>query len=322
MAVSLSLNFAPIKTLHRESYPAISPLEPENNQAGKTVLVTGGADGIGFAIATAFVQASSSHVIIVGRRQGFLQDGVKRLEAEARTAGTNTKISGYSSDVSSLEASEKLWAELKEDGIVVDVLVLNAVALGPGGALVEANLEAVWKAYEVNVRSLLDHTQRFYNQVGKRQKYLVSVSSSMVHNLDNENSFLSAYGATKTAGQVLFQQIARDVDPARLQMISFHPGAIYSDGAREGGVTKDMIDVWDDGMFCFSRSWINEGVEANLATAALPGNFAVWAATPAAKFLHGRFLAAWWDVNELKHDALQEKLNSEWHLLRVGVKGL
>lgn len=170
MAVSLSLNFAPIKTLHRESYPAISPLEPENNQAGKTVLVTGGAGGIGFAIATAFVQASSSHVIIVGRRQGFLQDGVKRLEAEARTAGTNTKISGYSSDVSSLEASEKLWAELKEDGIVVDVLVLNAVALGPGGALVEANLEVVWKAYEVNVRSLLDHTQRFYNQEGKRQK--------------------------------------------------------------------------------------------------------------------------------------------------------
>ncbi|KAK0663918.1 hypothetical protein QBC41DRAFT_328980 [Cercophora samala] len=302
MAVSLSLHFPPIKTLHRESYPAISPLRPENSQAGKTILITGGAGGIGFAIATAFVQASASHVIILGRRQGFLLNGVKRLEAEARTAGTNTKISGYCSDVSDLEASEKVWAGLKENDIVVDVLVLNAVALGPTGSLVDANLESVWKAYEVNVRSLLDHTQRFYKQQGGRQKYLVSVSSSMAHNLDNENSFLSTYGATKNAGQVLFQQIARDVDPDKLQMISFHPGAVYSEGAQAGGVTKDMMDVWDD--------------------AALPGNFAVWAATPAARFLHGRFLAAWWDVNELKADALQEKLKSDWHLLRVGVKGL
>ncbi|KAK4178039.1 hypothetical protein QBC36DRAFT_325812 [Triangularia setosa] len=302
MAVSLSLHFPPIKTLHRESYPAISPLQPENNQAGKTVLVTGGAGGIGFAIATAFVQASASHVIIVGRRRGFLQDGVKRLQTEARATGTNTEISGYSSDVSDLEATEKLWAGLKEEGIVVDVLVLNAVALGPSGPLVDADLQSVWKAYKVNVRSLLDHTQRFYQQEGEKQKYLVSVSSSMAHNLDNENPFLSTYGATKNAGQVLIQQIARDVGPEKMQIVSFHPGAVYSEGAQTGGVTKDMVDFWDD--------------------AALPGNFAVWAATPEAKFLHGRFLAAWWDVNELKDVALQEKLVSDWHLLRVGVNGL
>ncbi|KAK0719058.1 hypothetical protein B0T21DRAFT_351819 [Apiosordaria backusii] len=295
MAVSLSLQFPLIKTLHRESYPAISPLRLENNQAGKTVLVTGGAGGVGFAIAKAFVQASASHVIIVGRRQGFIQDGVKRLEAEARAAGTDTKISGYSSDVADQQASENLWAGLKENGIVVDVLVLNAMALGPTGPLVDADLESVWKAYEVNTRSLLDHTQRFYKQEGGKQKYLVSVSSSMVHNLDNENSFLAAYGATKNAGQVLIQQIARDVDPEKLQIISFHPGAIYSEGAQTGGVTKDMIDVWDD---------------------ALPGNFAVWAATPEAKFLHGRFLAAWWDVNELQNSGLRQKLESDWHLLR------
>ncbi|KAK4198037.1 hypothetical protein QBC40DRAFT_308591 [Triangularia verruculosa] len=297
MAVSLSLHFPPIKTLHRESYPAISPLRPENNQGGKTVLVTGGAGGIGFAIARAFVQASASHLIIVGRRQGFLQDGIKRLEAEARAAGTNTRVSGYPSDVSDLESSEKLWTGLREEGIVVDVLVLNAVALGPTGPLVDADLGSVWKAYEVNVRSLLDYTQRFHRQVGNSQKYLVSVSSSMVHNLDTENPFLSAYGATKNAGQVLIQQIARDADPERLQMISFHPGAIFSDGAQEGD-------------------------ETNFSTAALPGNFAVWAATPEAKFLHGRFLAAWWDVNELKDDELQGKLESDWHLLRIGANGL
>lgn len=71
--------------------------------------------------------------------------------------GINIKISGYFLDVLSLEVSEKLWVELKEDGIVVDVLVFNVVVLGFGGVLVEVNLEVVWKVYEVNVCLFLDY---------------------------------------------------------------------------------------------------------------------------------------------------------------------
>lgn len=85
-------------------------------------------------------------------------------------------------------------------------------------------------------------------------------------------------------------------------MISFYFGVIYLDGVWEGGVIKDMIDVWDDGMFCFFRFWINEGVEVNLVIVVLFGNFVVWVVIFVVKFLYGWFLVVWWDVNELKYD--------------------
>ncbi|KAG6999909.1 hypothetical protein FOFC_13576 [Fusarium oxysporum] len=53
----------------------------------------------------------------------------------------------------------------------------------------------------------------------------------------------------------------------------------------------------------------------------LPGDFAVWAASEEAEFLHGRFVWAKWDVNELKTGPLRKKIESGPSLFRVGVSG-
>lgn len=54
----------------------------------------------------------------------------------------------------------------------------------------------------------------------------------------------------------------------------------------------------------------------------LPGSFAVWAASPEAAFLHGRFVWAAWDVEELKSGPLREKLEKDDTFLKVTVKGI
>ncbi|ORY66318.1 uncharacterized protein BCR38DRAFT_456897 [Pseudomassariella vexata] len=40
----------------------------------------------------------------------------------------------------------------------------------------------------------------------------------------------------------------------------------------------------------------------------LPGQFAVWTASPEARFLHGRFVWTEWDVEELKSGAVRERI--------------
>ena len=56
-------------------------------------------------------------------------------------------------------------------------------------------------------------------------------------------------------------------------------------------------------------------------TVQLPGDFAVWAAYEEAEFLHGRFVWAKWDVEELMSGPLRKKIESDPSLFRVGVSG-
>ncbi|KAL2018062.1 hypothetical protein VTK56DRAFT_1294 [Thermocarpiscus australiensis] len=299
--MSVALNVPFIKAIHKQPYAGISPSRPELSQAGKTVLVLGGSISIGLAIAKAFVQASASHVIVTGRRQAVLENAVAELKAEAKSSSTT--ITGIASDMADLADSEKLWNDLKRSGIVVDVLVLNGVAAGPAKPLLEVGLDPVWKVFETNVRALLDHTERFHKQEGSsnRPKYLVNVSTVAIHLFEVEAKAIPTYALTKNSGTLLVQLIANDTDPSDLQIVSFNPGSILSESARNVGFDESSFD-WDDEN--------------------LPGQFAVWCASDEARFLHGRFVCSWWDVDEMKAADFRRRLESQYHFLRVGLVGV
>jgi hypothetical protein len=54
----------------------------------------------------------------------------------------------------------------------------------------------------------------------------------------------------------------------------------------------------------------------------LPGQYAVWAASDEAKFLHGRFTWAAWDVEEISSGKIRERIDGDPNYLKVGVTGL
>lgn len=54
----------------------------------------------------------------------------------------------------------------------------------------------------------------------------------------------------------------------------------------------------------------------------LPASFAVWAASVEADFLHGRFVWANWDVDELRSGDLQARIEEDANFLKIGVIGL
>lgn len=156
-----------LKQYHRKPYEAISPSRPELSQAGRTVLVTGGNSGIGYAIARNFIKAGAKRVIILGRRPDVVKAAAKKLAQEANDSGSSTVADGRICDIASLESTEALWSGLQKDGIYVDVLVLNAAAAGRVAPILESGLKNVWADYETNVRSSLDFAERFYKQNGK-----------------------------------------------------------------------------------------------------------------------------------------------------------
>lgn len=162
------------KTVHRTPYNAISVTRPELTQAGRTILITGGGTGAGFAMAQAFIHASAGTVIIVGRRVEVLETARVKLEAEAKTAGSNTKIITRKCDMAKDTDVDALWQYFADQGIVVDVYVANAAAFSESVGMMQLGADKVWAMFETNVEGPMYFTEKFLIQPGAGEKQKVS----------------------------------------------------------------------------------------------------------------------------------------------------
>lgn len=259
---SLPVGFSFTKTVHRAPYAEISPSRPELSQAGKTVLITGGHTGIGYAIARAFAQANADRIVVVGRRSDLVTSAASRLGAQF----PEVQVSGRVCDVSDLSSVDTLWEDLAKEDIIVDVAVLNAAKVSTAPIL-DSGRDAVWSEYVLHVRTNLDFSERLYKQPnakGRRKvgtqnpltgvsmtrltglQALVNLSSLAIHDTQLTGNQPS-YGASKNAGTMLLQRIAKDVPPEDLQIVSYHPGGVFTELAEQVGLTRDD-PRWDEGM--------------------------------------------------------------------------
>ncbi|KIK52492.1 hypothetical protein GYMLUDRAFT_1028757 [Collybiopsis luxurians FD-317 M1] len=296
MASALSL----IKSHHRATYPAISPTKPSLRQAGKTVLITGGGGGLGFNIARSFAKASASRIIIVGRRGGFLDEAVMKLRGEFKVG---TEFMARQTDIGDDASVTALWDFLQSQKIVVHVLVLNAAQITPSGTdTLSMNKEELMTAFGVNVGGNFYMSAKFVQQPlrhARQQLNLINISTSGIHM--DDTPFYNPYASSKAAFAALIGRIANERSVEDVQIISFHPGILYSEG-----VSK----TYDPDAFKWD--------EMNL-----PADFSVWAASPEASWLHGRFVWAHWDVDELKANPdVLKRLEDEESFLKVSVQGL
>ncbi|EXK80530.1 hypothetical protein FOQG_14965 [Fusarium oxysporum f. sp. raphani 54005] len=291
-----------LKTLHKKPYPVIYPTRPELSQEGRTILITGGNSGIGFSIARSFVISKAKRVIVASRRHDSIQTAVSKLAKQAKDSGSPTTAEGRVCDVGDLNSTASLWQGLKDDGIHVDTLALSAASLGKNKPLLEAGRDGVWDDFETNTRATIDFTMGFYGQEAQAtetRKALISLSTCVTY-MRHYATDRPSYGITKLAGTDYLQQLALEVSPKKMQISIFHPGIIFNELAAARGM-DDTTYPWDDEN--------------------LPGNFAVWAASPEAEFIHGRFVWAAWDVEELK-TRIQDGVKKNPRFLMAGIEGL
>jgi hypothetical protein len=136
-----------------------------------------------------------------------------------------------------------------------------------------------------------------------------------------------AYSLTKACGTLALSMVADDIAANEMQIIIFHPGLVYGVEAEKDGIPEHGVFEFDDGKLILYHILPLPGgllywTWSSLGTANLPGAFAVWAASPEAKFLHGRYVYAAWDVEELAKPEIMERLEVDRNYLQVSVKGL
>lgn len=91
--------------------------------SGKTCLVTGGAGGLGKAIATAFLEAGA-HVVVVDVHE----ERVRQTEADLAAIGSGS-LMAVTADITSQEAMDKLFGDVAAKFAKLDILVNNAAIM-------------------------------------------------------------------------------------------------------------------------------------------------------------------------------------------------
>ncbi|MFV0434674.1 MAG: SDR family NAD(P)-dependent oxidoreductase [Leucobacter sp.] len=121
---------------------------PDSAESPRTVLITGGAGGIGKGIARAFVE-TGDRVIVADRDAAAAQAAADELGAEPLAL-----------DISDAASVEAAFTALSQRG-GVDVLVNNAGILSVHGVVTELDPEAYRGILEVNVIGTFVMTQAF-----------------------------------------------------------------------------------------------------------------------------------------------------------------
>jgi NAD(P)-dependent dehydrogenase (short-subunit alcohol dehydrogenase family) len=201
---------------------------------GKTALVTGSTNGIGFAIAKGLAAAGADTIV-----NGRSQDKVERAAAELRRAAPGAKVRGVAADVGTAAGCEALVRAVPE----VDILINNAGIFEPKDFF--AIPDADWTRFlEINLMSGV-RLSRAYMQGMLRRDWgrIVFISSESGLQIPPE---MIHYGVTKTAQLGVSRGLAELTGGTGVTVNAVLPGPTRSDGVEtflQQMADKDGADV-------------------------------------------------------------------------------
>ena len=188
---------------------------------GRTALVTGASQGLGLAIARAYVEAGAS-VMMCARDAALLEQA--RGEVAALTTTPGQRVSARRADISRPDEVESLVHATLDAFPVLDVLVNNAGVYGPLGVIEDVDWEAWVRAVEINLfgsiltcRAVLPHFK------SRRAGKIVQLSGG---GATNPLPGISAYAASKAAIVRFMETLAGEVREYGIDVNSIAPGAL------------------------------------------------------------------------------------------------
>jgi NAD(P)-dependent dehydrogenase (short-subunit alcohol dehydrogenase family) len=190
---------------------------------GRVALVTGASRGIGEAIAVALVDGGAK-VILASRKQSDLDQVAERLNS--KRAGRAVAIAAHAGREEDLR---RLVDESLEREGRIDILVNNAATNPYFGPVIDAELTAWDKTFEVNLRGMFILIQLVWRAwMEQHGGAIVNVAS--VGGL-RPGIGLGVYNVTKAGVIMLTRQLARELG-GKVRVNAVAPGLIKTHFAR------------------------------------------------------------------------------------------
>jgi NAD(P)-dependent dehydrogenase (short-subunit alcohol dehydrogenase family) len=198
---------------------------------GRRVVVSGGGTGIGRAVAERFAK-DGDEVVIVGRREGVLEDTARELNEACGSERVTTQVADLANPEQVAGAAERIAS-----GGPVDVLVNNAGGNVDGGSPTSlADVAAGWRRdFDGNVLTAVLLTEALEPSLRRPGGRIVTITS--IAALRGAGS----YGAAKAALHAWTMSLATELAPEGITANAVAPGFIPETGFWEGRLSEDVI---------------------------------------------------------------------------------
>lgn len=191
--------------------------------AGKRILITGGATGLGKSMGTRFVELGAS-LYICGRRE----DVLKQAAEELRAARASAQVKTFSCDVRDKERVDAMMNEFWKDG-PLDVLVNNAA-----GNFISRTEDLSIGAFEAVIGIVLMGTIHCTMACGKRwlqAGHHANVLTITTVYAESGSPYVVPSAVAKAGVLNLTRSLAVEWGPRGIRFNAIAPGPIPTEGA-------------------------------------------------------------------------------------------
>jgi 3-oxoacyl-[acyl-carrier protein] reductase len=195
---------------------------------GRSAVVTGGAAGIGYAIAQRLA-ASGARVALWDRDEGALENAKSGLGGATLT---------YSVDVTDAGAVDRVCGDTSGALGGIDILVCSAGITGPNKPMWEYPLDDWRRVFDVNVHGLF-YCNRAVVPVMRAKNYGRIVNIASVAGKEG-NPNASAYSASKAAVIGLTKSLGKELAQTEIRVNCVTPAAVRT--AMFDQMTQQHID--------------------------------------------------------------------------------
>ena len=214
---------------------------------GKTCLITGASDGIGYVAARELARMGA-RVVVVGRNRVKTDAGVQRIVEETGSHAVTYLLA----DLSSQEGVRRLAGQVREQLPQLDVLLNNAGAIFLSSRVSDDGLEMTFAlnhmGYFLLTVLLLDLIK------SSPQARIINVSSSShgspgrfrLEDLPKpgSNRGYRAYGRSKLCNLLFTYELAERLAGSGVTVNALHPGLVRTNIARNNGALGRVVNFF------------------------------------------------------------------------------
>lgn len=190
----------------------------------KTVVITGGSEGLGKAIAEYLVDSYS--VYILARTEASLKGVAEEIGCKYRVC-----------DVSDYSQIEQSVNEIIAESGCIDVFINNAGVWVQGG-IEDTSATDVKKIIDINTIGVINGTKAVVSHMKKRKSGIIIQINSQAGLYGKAER--SVYNASKWAITGFTKSIQEELEPHGVRVTGLYPAMLHTELFSKQGIEKDM----------------------------------------------------------------------------------